>query len=88
MVTGMSLRFENVALSWRSWTSTPPGLSTEPLVHLGLGARPLLRGEGASFLGEFGVALDRGAAYPEGAGGFGLGHASTEGFDDLLPEVF
>src|SRR5215212_7894072 len=33
MVTGRSLRFENVAISWRSWTSTPPGLSTEPALR-------------------------------------------------------
>jgi hypothetical protein len=41
-----------------------------------------------SFLGEFGVALDRRSDHPGGAGGFGLGCTSTEGFYDLLSEIF
>jgi hypothetical protein len=47
-----------------------------------------LRGERAALLGELGVALDGGAAHPEGASGFTLGRAPSEGLDDLLPEVF
>src|SRR5215212_4121359 len=62
----------------------PPGT----LVHLWLGAGPLLRGEGASLLGQLGVALDRGAAHPEGASGLALGRAPPEGLDDLLAQVF
>src|SRR5215217_2912919 len=58
------------------------------LFHLGFGAGSLLRGEWSAFIGQLGVALDRRAAHPKGASCLALGHAPSEGFDYLLPEVF
>src|SRR5215217_1097689 len=46
------------------------------------------RGEWSAFIGQLGVALDRRAAHPKGASCLALGHAPSEGFDYLLPEVF
>src|SRR3990170_2094946 len=82
-----SRRSERVAAG-RSSMCASKSLRAVSSVHLGLGAGTLLGGEGASLLGQLDVALDRGAAHPEGAGGLALGSAPAEGFDDLLAQVF
>ncbi len=54
------------------------------LVYLGFRAGPLLGGERAALLGEFGVAFYGGEANGEGAGCLALARPSLEGLDYLL----
>ena len=58
------------------------------LVELRLEARAPLGRERAPLIDQLGVALDRGAADPEGAGSLALGSVPAEGFDNLLAQVF
>ncbi len=54
------------------------------LVGFGGSSTSLAGGEGLSPAGEPGVALDRGEADAEEAGGLGLGHSTLDGLNYLL----
>src|SRR5829696_4753081 len=55
-----------------------------PFVQFRFGAGAFLRNEGSPLTVARHVALDRGDAHAEGAGGLDLGHPPLDGLDDLL----